>query len=43
MTAVYSSYSKSLFHLMRAIARAHPTTRAANLMRVKNSTPHFCL
>ena len=30
-------------HLMRAIARAHASTRATSLMRVKNSTRHFWL
>ena len=33
----------SLFHLMCAIARAHASTRTTSLMRVKNSTPYFCL
>ena len=32
---------KSLLHLMRAIARAHGSTRATSLMHVKNSTRHF--
>ena len=33
----------SLLHLMRAITRAHASTLASMLMRVKNSTRHFCL
>ena len=32
----------SLLHLMRAITRAHASTRAISLMRVKNSIHHFC-
>ena len=28
---------------MRAIPCAHASTRAISLVRVKNSTPHFCL
>ena len=32
--------SSSLLHLIRAIARAHASTRANSLMRVKNSTRH---
>ena len=31
----------SLFHLIRAIARARASTRATGLMRVKNSTHHL--
>ena len=33
----------SLFHLMRATARAHASTRGSSLMHVKNGMPHFCL
>ena len=33
----------SLFYLMRAIVRAHASTRVTSLMRVKSSMPHFCL
>ena len=31
-----------LLHLMCAILRAHASTRATSLMRVKNSTHHLC-
>ena len=31
----------SLIHLMHAISRAHSSTRATSLMRVKNSSCHF--
>ena len=33
----------SLLHLMRAIARAHASTRVNSLMRVKNCKCHLCL
>ena len=33
----------SILHLIRAIARAHASTRTTSLMRVKNSLRHFCL
>ena len=33
----------SLLHLMHVIAHPHPGTLATSLMRVKNSTCHFCL
>ena len=33
----------SLLCLIRAIARAHPSTIATSLIRVKNSTHHFSL
>ena len=33
----------SLFHLMRAIVRAHASTCATSLMRVKNSKHHLGL
>ena len=35
--------SRSILHLMHAIARAHVITCTNSLTRVKNSTRHFCL
>ena len=39
----YLMMNSCLFHLMREIARAHTSTCATSLMRVRNSTRHFCL
>ena len=33
----------NLFHLMSATARAHASTPATSLMRLKNCTSHFYL
>ena len=38
-----SKYSIQIFCLVRAIARAHASTRATGLMHVKNSMHHFYL
>ena len=42
-TIVLTGVTISLFHLMRAIARAHASTRATSLICVKNSTLHLGL
>ena len=41
--STYLYLPTSLLHLIHVIARAHASTHATSLIRVKSSTQHFCL